>query len=370
MLETDVTIIGAGVVGLAIAARVAGPGRRVLVLEKNPGFGQETSSRHSGVIHAGIYYPEGSLKATLCLQGNALLYEICQRHGVPFKRLGKLIIATDPAEAEQLESLHQQGKRNGVAGLKLLSPKGLEAMETNVAGVAALLSPSTGIVDSHALMRLFLNQARERGAMVAFQTEVTAVEKRRDGYLVTVREPGGQDSLATSVLINCAGLASQRIAEMVGIDAERAGYRLHYCKGEYFSLSRGNLVQRLVYPVPETGGLGIHVTTDMEGRTRLGPNARYVDGISYRVDGSQRGPFCQAVQRFLPMIQYHDLEPDFAGIRPKLQGPGEGFRDFVIRHEQDKGFPGLINLIGIESPGLTCAPAIAEVVRGMVEGLL
>jgi L-2-hydroxyglutarate oxidase LhgO len=362
--------VGAGVIGLAVAAQVAGPGRTVLLLERNPAFGRETSSRHSGIIHAGIYYPRGTLKATLCVRGRRLLYEICERHSVPHKRLGKLVVAVEEEEMGRLESLLARGRENGVEGLRLLSRREVKTVEPNVEAMAALLSPETGIIDDHALMRLFLRWAREKGAIVAFHKEVIDIERRNGGYRVTVKEPEGCFSFTTQVLINCAGLGSDRIAEMSGIDVDRLGYRLHYCLGEYFQLTAGRAVQCPIYPLPEAAGLGIHITPDLEGRLRLGPNVRYVDRIDYQVDPSQKDAFFQAARRYLPWVQYDDLEPEFAGIRPKLQGPQEGFRDFVISHEADKGFPGLINLIGIESPGLTSSPAIGEMVAGMVRDLL
>jgi L-2-hydroxyglutarate oxidase LhgO len=368
--QVDVTIVGGGVVGLTIAAAVAAPQRSVLLLERNESFGQETSSRHSGVIHAGIYYPPGSLKARLCVRGRRLLYETCERYGVAHERLGKLIVAVEDGEREQLEALRKRGEANGVEGLRMLSGEEVRALEPNVAAVAALESPETGIIDSHALMRLYLGLARERGTMVAFNKSVAEITRRYDGYDVTAGEAGGTTRFGTRVLVNSAGLQADRIAALAGIDVDAAGYRLHYCLGEYFRWNARRPVQRLVYPVPEAIGLGIHVTPDLEGSLRLGPNARYLEEVSYRVDANQRRPFYESVRRFVPSIRYEDLSPDFAGVRPKLQGPGEPPRDFVVSDETDKGFPGLINLIGIESPGLTSSPAIAEVVADMVREAL
>ncbi len=370
-LEVDIAIIGAGVVGLAVAAELAREGRGVFVLEKNRTFGLEASSRNSQVIHAGIYYPEGSLKARLCIEGNHLLYELCEKHGVDCRRTGKIIVAVDEGETGELEELYQRGCRNGAEDLGLLSRRELEELEPQVAGVAALFSPSSGILDCHSLMRLFYTQARERGAGFVFNTEVTAVEKVGAGYEVQIRDREGVSSFVAGILINSAGLNSDRIAELSGIDPARAGYKLHYCKGEYFSFSSSKAppVRRLVYPVPEQAGVGIHVTVGIDGRVRLGPSARYVENLDYRVDEAQRVAFYESVRRFLPLIELEDLEPEFAGIRSKLQAPGEAFRDFVIAREEKRGLPGLINLIGIESPGLTAAPAIARYVAGMVKEL-
>ena len=369
-----ITIIGAGVIGLAVAAQVAGRDREVYILEKNDTFGKETSSRNSEIIHAGIYYPEGSLKAETCVAGNAMLYELCHQCGIGHRKTGKLIAATNDEEAGKLEALLEQGRRNGVMGLAMLSRREVKELEPNVEAVAAIFSPSSGIIDSHALMRYFLSVAKERGARIAYRSNVIAIERLSDGYQVTLENGSEPFPFKTEVLINCAGLSSHEIAQAAGIDIDRAGYRLFYCKGEYFSVgnSKNRLIKRPIYPVPQpsTGGMGIHATSDLEGRMRLGPNARYVDEIDYKVDESQKGHFYRSAKAFLPFIEFDDLEPEMAGIRPKIQGPGEGFRDFVIRHEQDKGLPGLINLIGIESPGLTSSPAIAEYVGDMVNEIL
>ena len=372
--KVDVTIVGAGVIGLAVAAHLADHRRQVYVLEKNERFGLETSSRGSEVIHSGIYYPPGSLKAITCVKGNALIYELCDKYRIGCKQLGKLMVATNNQETEELEALLDRGRENGVKGLKMLSRQEIKALEPNIEALTGILSPFTGIVDSYGLMRYFLGEAQEKGANIVYKSEVVGIEKVSEGYEVTVAEDSGFSSFKTAVVINCAGLSSDRVAALAGVDIIESGYKLHYCKGEYFSVGWGksSLVKRLVYPVPETKGtgLGIHVTLNLEGRMRLGPNARYLDRIDYTVDEAQRVPFAHAVRRFLPFIEPEDLEPEMAGIRPKLQGPGDDFRDFVITEESRRGLPGLINLVGIESPGLTSAPAIAELVSGMVGGIL
>jgi len=372
--KSDITIIGAGVVGLAIAAQLAHRDRVVFVLEKHERFGQETSSRHSGVIHSGIYYPAGSLKAKLCVEGNRILYELCPKHGIGHKKLGKLIVAATDEETGQLQELKAKGQGNGATGLKIISRGDLKKLEPNVEGVAALLSPSTGIIDSHALMEHFAARAKDGGAEIAYRKKVVGIKKLSAGYKVAVEENDkGKFSFTTRVLINCAGLYCDKIAELAGIDIGRAGYGLHYCKGEYFTVGNGKnrLVKRLIYPVPEVKGtgLGVHVTLDLEGRMRLGPNTQYVDSIDYAVDSRHKDSFYKSAKRMLPFIEYDDLEPEMAGIRPKLQGPGEDVKDFVIRDESDKGLPGLINLIGIESPGLTSSPAIARYVARLVENI-
>jgi L-2-hydroxyglutarate oxidase LhgO len=372
--RADVTIIGAGVIGLAIAAQIAGKGWEAYVLEKNEAFGLETSSRQSGVIHAGIYYPQNSLKARLCLTGNRALYKLGEESGIGYRKLGKMIVATTDEEIRELEALLDRGQRNGVEGLRILSKRDMRELEPNVDGVAALFSPSTGIIDSHALMKYFIAKAIEGGVQIAYQTKAVAIEKVAEGYKVTVADGSGEFPFMTRVLINCAGLHSDKVAELAGIDIVKAGYKLYYCKGEYFSVAsdKSKLVKRLIYPVPvpKVTSVGIHATFDLEGRMRLGPGAEYVESLNYAVNNQHQQLFYDSVRKFLPFIEYDDLEPEMAGIRPKLQGPNEDIKDFVIRDEGDKGLPGFINLVGIESPGLTAAPAIAEYVLGLIQAQL
>ena len=370
LYKADITIIGAGVIGLAIAAQVARKGRGVYVLEKNETFGKETSSRNSEVIHAGFSYPEGSLKAETCAEGNTMLYEICEKYGIGCQKIGKLMVAITAEEVDELESLLERGRNNGVKDLRMLSKGEIKRMEPNVEAIAAIFSPSTGIMDSHALMKCFLRRTEEKGGEVAYKSKVIGIEKLSHGYKLTVEDSSGIFSFKTEVLINCAGLNSDKIAQFAGIDTDRAGYRLFYCKGEYFTVgnSKNRLIRRLVYPVLglNTTGMVLHVTLNLENRMLLGPSSQYVSEIDYKVDESQKEVFYQSTKRFLPFIEFNDLEPEMAGIRPRLQGPGDNFRDFVIRHEQDKGLPGFINLVGIESPGLTSAPAIAKYVEHIV----
>jgi len=370
-VEVNVTLIGAGVIGLAIACELAQQEREVFVFEKNHSFGLETSSRNSEVIHTGIYYPEDSFKTKLCVEGKSLLYKLCDRHGIAYKKLGKIIVAVNENEITQLEKLYEQGRKNGVADLILLSRTELEKLEPNIEARAGLLSPSSGILDSHSLLKFFYGQARERGAEFVFDTEVVGIEWMGAKYRVEIRDREGISTFVSRIVINAAGLNSDRIAQLAGIDIAKAGYRLYYCKGEYFSLSSKyrNVVNRLIYPTPEQAGHGIHVTVGLNGRVRLGPNARYVEKVDYRVDETQKEAFYSSVRRFLPYIELEDLAPEFAGIRPKLQAPDEVFQDFVIAHEEKTGFPGLINLIGIESPGLTASLAVARYVGRMAKEL-
>jgi len=371
LAEIDVAIIGAGVIGLATACEIAQGKKEVFVFEKNRTFGLETSSRNSEVIHAGIYYPEDSLKAKLCVEGKSLLYKLCDKHNIAYKMSGKIIVAADENETAQLEGLYEQGRRNGVEDLMLLSRTELKKLEPNVEARAGLLSPSSGILDSHTLLKFLYSQARGKGAKFVFGTEVVGIERAGTKYKVQIKDRDGVSAFVAHVVVNCAGLNSDRIAQLAGIDIATAGYKLHYCKGEYFSLDSKyrNLTSRLIYPVPEQAGHGIHWRQGLDGRVLLGPSAYYVEAIDYVVDETHKQYFYNSAKRFLPFVELEDLAPESAGIRPKLQGPEEDFRDFVITHEEEAGFPGLINLIGIESPGLTASPAIARYVGRMVDEL-
>ena len=368
LAEIDVAIIGAGVIGLATAREIAQGKEEVFVFEKNGSFGLETSSRNSEVIHAGIYYPEDSLKAKLCVEGKNLLYKLCSKHNIAYKKLGKIIVAADENEMSWLEELHKQGRKNGVDDLLLLSRTEVKKLEPNIEARAGLLSPSSGIFDSHNLLKLLYSQARERGVTFLFGTEVIGVERTGARYKVQIKDRDGISDVVAHVILNCAGLDSDRIAQLAGIDIDKSGYKLHYCKGEYFSLDSKykNLVSRLIYPAPEQAGHGIHWRQTLDGRVLLGPSAHYVEAIDYSVDETHKQHFFDSAKRFLPLVELEDLTPESAGIRPKLQGPGEDFRDFVIAQEEKAGLPGLINLIGIESPGLTAALAIARYVSRMM----
>lgn len=372
MIQTifDITIVGAGVVGLAIAEELAGQYDHVLLLEMNPGYGMETSSRQSGVIHAGIYYPAGFLKADFCREGNRLLYKVCEERGIHHRRTGKLIVAADDTESAELLKIRERAEINGVDGLSCISQKQLRAMEPAVSAREALFSPSTGIIDAHALMKSFFVTAQSGGAIIVFRSEVTGIDPSGDTYEVQVN--GGEYRLRTRVLINCAGLCSDRIAALAGIDIDERGYRLRYCKGDYFSASPAPKLSHLVYPVPheEQVGLGVHATLELDGRVKFGPDTEYVTDLEYTVDEKKRDAFWESVRKYLPGVQSQQLQPDMSGIRPKLQGPGDPYRDFVITEESAAGYPGLINLIGIESPGLTSCVPIAQYVARLVGSYL
>ncbi len=368
----DIVIIGAGVVGLAVASRVSDKGKEVFLLEKNDTFGLEQSSRSSEVIHAGIYYPPDSLKTQLCIEGNRRLYQICDSVGIPCVKCGKIFMAAEEDQAEALEGLFYNGLNNGLP-LKMLSQRELHEREPNIKAVAAFLSPTSGIIDSHSLMRYFVLRAKENDVHIAYRTEVTGIEPVSGGYRLRVKDRDGEGVLDTNMVINCSGLHSDRIAEMAGIDIDEARYRLTMTRGEFYSVGggRNRMINGLVYPPPEPLGPSIHVCFDVEKRLRLGPHFYYTDEIDYRIDDAKRSVFEQsAIVKALPFIRPDDLEPESAGIMGVLYGPGEPVSDFVIRHEEDRGLPGFINLIGIDSPGLTAAPAIAEYVRRMVEEVM
>ncbi len=373
-MQIKTTIIGAGVVGLAVAARLAEKHGPLLVIERNPSIGQETSSRNSEVVHAGIYYPRGSLKARLCIQGRKMLYALCRKARIAHCQCGKIIVATDRDEEQRLEDIKQRAEANGVHDLRLLTASQVNQMEPNVKAVAALLSPSTGIIDSHRLMRHLAARAQKNKAHFFFETNVESLERRSDGrYQIVVKYRDGQtDTFSSRQVVNCAGLEADRIAAKAGIDIDACKYRQYYWKGEYFSCDLpAGYIKRLVYPVPLPAnvGLGIHATIDLGGRIKLGPNTIYLPEkqYDYTVDAQNSKLFHQAAQRYLPGLRKEQLQPEMAGIRPKLQKPGDGVRDFILEEESAKGLAGLINCIGIESPGLTSCLAIAEYVASLLE---
>jgi L-2-hydroxyglutarate oxidase LhgO len=371
MADTSLTVIGAGAVGLAVAARLAPAHPDLIILERRDRHGQETSSRNSEVIHAGLYYPTGSLKARLCVRGNRLIYELGERHDFPHRRVTKVIVATGPGDLPALEKLLAQGRANGVQ-LTMITGEECRRLEPSVPAVAALLSPTTGIVNAHGLMDFFLHQAREAGATMQPRAEVVAIERGNGDYRLTLKTPEGNESFTSEKIVNAAGLEADTVAGLAGIDVPAAGYRQHYWKGSYFSVRQGKaaVVSRLVYPVPAHMSLGVHAVLGLEGRLRFGPDADYLEDrrLDYGVDESKRAAFGAAVRRLVPTLADDDLEPDMAGIRAKLQGPGEGVRDFVIAEESARGLPGFVNLVGIDSPGLTSSPAIAEEVERLLAG--
>jgi L-2-hydroxyglutarate oxidase LhgO len=373
MRDAQVGVIGAGVVGLACAAVLARRGRSVILVERNARAGLETSSRNSGVVHAGLYYPCGSVKARTCAIGRTLLYDRCRRLGIPHLKCGKIVVAVEPAEVETLESIYTRGVANGAEKLQLLDQRQLTRLEPEVRAQAALWSPDTGIVDAHALMRSYAIEAKEKDALVAFRAELTGLHLETGGWRIDLRSANREsESIRVQAVINAAGLESERVASYAGLKTKALGYKLHYCKGDYFSLapSLRAIVRHLVYPVPVSAGLGIHLTFDLGEKFFAGPDTEYVTEPSYGIDSEKAALFSAAIHRYLPRIKPEHLSPDYAGVRPKLQGPGETFRDFVIEEASAHGAPGLINLIGIESPGLTASEAIALEVERLVASVI
>jgi L-2-hydroxyglutarate oxidase LhgO len=366
--EIDAAVIGAGAVGLACAARLARAGRSVLILEALSAVGQETSARNSGVIHAGLYYPTGSLKALTCVEGRARLYARCAREQLPHRRCGKLVVATTEAERSKLEVIHAQGTRNDAGALRMIDAAELRVLEPRVHAIAALVSPETGIVDQHELIASYKREALTHGAALSLHTRVVGIDPAPDGLTLATAGSGGGSSVTASWVINAAGLRADAIAALAGLDVDALRYRLYPCKGDYFELASSlrGIVSHLIYPMPEQAGLGVHVTLDLADGLRAGPDVEYVPAPVYDVDPSKAERFAAAVQRYLPDVRPEHFTPGYAGVRPKLAGPGEAFRDFVIEEASAHGVPRLINLIGIESPGLTASEAIAERVAALV----
>ena len=370
MVDNKITIIGAGVIGLAIAYKLSESGKNIVVLDKESSFGQETSSRNSEVIHAGLYYLPDSLKAKTCIRGKELLYELCQKHNIKHKKLGKLVVASNDAEISKIEKTYENAKECGVKNLKLLNEKEINDLEPLIKAKKAIFSPDSGIIDSHGLMDFLYHKAKEAGVMFSFSTEVTDVKRSGNEYEITVREPSGETfSFATPIAINSAGLYSDKIAQMAGIDIEKESYKLHLCRGQYFRIAHPKKfpLNHLVYPPATKIDLGIHLTLDLAGGLRLGPDAKYISKIDYNVNEKDAPYFYESIKKFLPTLELEDLIPDTVGIRAKLQAENEDFRDFLIKEEADKGLPGLINIIGIESPGLTGCLAIAEIVKKLAQ---
>ena len=364
MDRIDAAVIGAGVIGLAIARLLARAGRSVVILEREQSFGTGVSSRSSEVIHAGLYYPPGSLKERLCVAGRALLYAYCAERGVAHRRCGKLVIAADAAELPALEAIAGRGRAAGVADLALVDGPDIRLLEPALRCRAALHSPSTGIVDSHGLMLALLGEAQYHGALVAFRAPVEAIERRADGWLLHA----GGTRFGAAMVINAAGLDAQAVASRIDALPAALVPPLHLAKGHYFTYGGRVPFTRLIYPLPVPGGLGTHLTLDLAGGARFGPDVAWVERIDYRVDPALAPRFLVAARRIWPEIDPDRLQPGYAAIRPKLSGPGEPPADFLIQDEAAHGLPGLVNLFGIESPGLTAALAIAEEVRARLLG--
>lgn len=369
MDKTYITIIGAGVIGLSCAYELSKANEDVLVLDKNSSFGQETSSRNSEVAHAGLYYQKGSLKAKSCVKGRDYLEHFCKDNNITFKRLGKVVVACNDQEINKIHSIYKNAVSCGVDGLRFLSSREINNMEPDIKVSESFLSESSSIVDTHNVMSCLYHKSKENGVTFSFLTEVINIEKKSDGYEITVKESNGNTfSFVSEVVINAAGLFADRVAEMVGIDIEKNSYKIHFCKGQYFRIKGADkfLIKHLIYPVPTDISLGIHITPDLGNGLRLGPDANYLKEIDYNVDENDKQKFLNSVKNFLPKLDVEQLIADTSGIRSKLQGKGEGFKDFVINHEENHGFSGFFNLIGIESPGFTAALYIGKLINNMV----
>ncbi|HKS18657.1 MAG TPA: NAD(P)/FAD-dependent oxidoreductase [Bradyrhizobium sp.] len=364
MDRVDCVVIGAGVIGLAVARRLALAGREVIVLEEAEGIGTVTSSRNSEVIHAGIYYKAGSWMARTCVSGKHALYRYCDEHGIPYRNCGKLIVATTPQESEKLQSIRAHAEANGVTDMQMLSGGTARSLEPALNCDAALLSPSTGIIDSHAYMLALRGDAEAAGAAFAFHTPLKRA-KAAAGRIEL--ETGGQApmKLGCNLLVNAAGLAAPAVARSVeGMPIELIPVP-YLAKGNYFSCSARAPFSRLIYPVPEPGGLGVHLTLDMAGQARFGPDVEWVDRIDYAVDPARAERFYPAIRKYWPALPDGALMPSYSGIRPKIVPPAVATQDFLMQGRREHGVAGLINLFGIESPGLTSSLAIADHVADM-----
>lgn len=370
-MQFDTVVIGAGVIGLAVAAAAAARGQAVLVLEAGPAIGHATSARNSEIIHAGLYYPKDSLKHRLCIAGRHLLYDRLKAAHLPYNRCGKLIVATTPDEEATLARLLAQGRENGVEGLKLISGSDARSREPEVKATAALWSPETGIFDSHSFLQHLAVQVETDGGIIALNTPFAGATPLANGFRLHI---GGQDpvSVRTRQLVNASGLWAPELARKIE-GLEQAHVPTQWlAKGCYFRLSGRAPFSHLIYPVPEPGGLGIHATLDMTGAVRFGPDVDWLpegtgpDALSYDVPPSRRDTFARAIARYWPGLPVERLDPDYSGVRPKLRGPGGGFFDFAIQGPQTHGLEGLINLFGMESPGLTAALAIGGAVAKQV----
>ena len=364
MDKVDCVVIGAGVVGLAVARTMALAGREVVILEAERAIGTGTSSRNSEVIHGGIYYPPGSLKARLCVEGKHRLYEFCASHGVEHRRCGKLIVATTDHQVGELEAIAANARASGVDDLRWLSAAEVKQLEPDLHTFGALLSPSTGIVDSHGFMLALQGDAENAGAMLAFDARVVGARVGGgSGIELDVETQGVTSTLLADTVVNSAGLYAVDIArQFAGLAAGHIPQR-YYAKGSYFTCAQRAPFTHLIYPVPEPGGLGVHLTLDLGGQARFGPNVEWVDEIDYTVNPSDGDGFYAAVRRYWPTLADGALQPGYAGIRPKISGPGEPAADFRIDGPAVHGVAGLVNLFGIESPGLTASMAIAEAVH-------
>ena len=366
MDRCEVAIIGAGAVGLAAAYELSKRFKNIIVFEKEESFGRHTSSRNSETVHSGIYYPPGTLKAKLCLRGNGLVYRFMKNNLITFTNCGKYIIASSRDELPEIEKLYSNGIKNGVPGIRIAEGSEIEEHEPQVRAIAGVHVPTAGIMNSHELMKRLETLAKDNGVLFAYRTCVSSIKKKNSGYIIG---SGEGDAIEADIVLNCAGLFSDKVAAMTGMDIESAGYTLSYCKGEYYKSDNVKKMNILIYPVPSPDGrsLGIHNRLFTDGSVTFGPNAYYLEKniIDYSIDESHKDEFLYSLSSFMK-TDISDLYPYDSGIRPKLQKEGEKFRDFVIKNENETGLKNFINLIGIESPGLTSCLAIAEYVSEII----
>lgn len=369
-MDFDFLVIGGGVVGLAVAEYFSRSGHRVLLVEKEMRYGTGVSSRNSEVIHAGIYYPKGSLKSELCIKGKEMLYEWCRKNNIPHANTGKYIVATDNDELERLEVIRRRAAEAGMNELYFVSKDELNKNEPAISAVGALHSPTTGIVSAHGLMDSLYHRASESGAEFVFNSKVETVSRNASGYKACIADLSGETAeIEIGGIVNCAGLYSDQVAKLLG--ADDASYRLQFIKGNYFRLrGKSGLFKKLIYPVPmpKLHGLGVHITLDLNGSVRFGPDVEPLDTNSedYRVDECRANDFLASIRKYYSAITPDDLMPDMAGIRPRLASEKD-FNDFIIHEESSRGLPGVINCVGIESPGLTSSLAIAEYVYSLIK---
>jgi L-2-hydroxyglutarate oxidase LhgO len=369
MDEIETIVIGAGVVGLAIGRALAEKGQQVLVLEAEPDFGSGISARNSEVIHAGIYYPEGSLKARACVEGRTLLYDYLKSRGLPYRQCGKFIVASQDSQIDKLKEIKMRAEQAGVFDLEWVSAADIQAQEPNVSCVAGLWSPSTGIIDSHGYMQGLLTDIETHGGQLVCHTPVVSVEVVDNGFEVTT---GGEHpfSIHCKNLINSAAFGAQTIAAATkGLDPKFVP-PLYYARGAYFVLAGKPVFSHLIYPVPEPGGLGVHVTLDMGGQVRFGPDVEWIDSLDYTLKPERSQSFYKAIRAYYPALEDGALLPGYTGVRPKLKAKGEGDADFLISGPSTHGVKGLVNLFGIESPGLTSSLALANLVAQELSGEL
>ena len=361
-IEFDAVVIGAGVIGLAIANEICDIFDNVIVIEKEPDFGQHVSSRHSGVVHSGLYYKPGSLKANLCVEGNRLLYDFAEKNNIEYLNCGKLVVGHKNKDLKKLEKLWENGEKNGVKGLLLLSHQEASKIQPKIMCQDALWVPSTGIIDSHGMMAQLEREATSKDCLVYYNSEVVSMEKIDSNYNLSLKDQ--DDTLTSPIVINSTGLWCDAVARMLGIDK----YKIHYCKGDYYQSNKHRDLKCLIYPLPDKIGLGIHTVLQLDGSVSFGPNAYYVDEIDYSIDDRHLDAFHSSINEYLDLDK-EELRIDYSGIRPKPFAEDEEPKDFVINNEVDLGHPNLINLIGIESPGLTSSLAIGNYVKDLLISL-